>query len=243
MSALNKRKISDKKELYLADKRAPFNYVEAYKMLRTNLDFIASSEEYKTIVVTSTAPYERKSNVCINLAYMFAAAGSKVCIVDCDLRKPVHHKLLRLGKRVDGLTSVLSGKTELQNSLYWVKDLGIYSLPSGPIPPNPSELISTPRMKAVLQALEQTFDYIIIDSPPASVVTDAVILGHMADGVLFVARQNYVDKKQIKATKEKLERNNVRILGAVMTGFDVSKAKKGDYYYYSYNYTYGEQEE
>jgi len=244
MSLFKKKKGNSDKSLLLADKRAPFNYVESYKTLRTNLNFIANVNEYKKIVITSTAPDEQKSNVCINLAYMLAAAGHKVCVVDCDFRKPEHHNMLRLGSRGKGLSGVLSGNSEIKDALFWVKDIGIYSLPCGPIPPNPSELIASPKMEIIFAALEQSFDYIIIDSPPASVVSDAIALGHLADGVLFVVKHDYMDKKLIKATKEKLEQNEIRILGTVMTGYDVSKSsKKGSNYIYSYEYVYGEEDD
>lgn len=242
---MNKKKNSKKdvKELYLADNSSPFNYIEAYKTLRTNLEFIASGSELKKITITSTIPNEQKTGVAINLSTSLAASGKKVCIVDCDLRKPMHHKLLKLGKHKAGLSSVLSGKTELSDVVCYAEKFNIYSVPCGPIPPNPSELLASDRMKAVVEALAKDFDYVIFDTPPASIVSDAHIIGRITDGVLFVVLQNGADIGAVKRCKDDLVQNGIRILGAILTGFEQKKSANYYNYYKDYSYSYGEHNE
>lgn len=234
------------KDLYLADKNSPFNYIEAYKTLRTNLEFITSASELKKIMVTSTIPNEQKTGVTINLAISLADSGKKVCIVDCDLRKPTHQKFLKLRRHCPGLSSVLSGRAELSDVVVYAENHKIYSLPSGPIPPNPLELLAGNRMKAVADELAKDFDYVIFDTPPASIVSDAHIIGRLTDGALFVVLQNGADARIVKQCKDDLVKNGIRILGAVMTGFNYKKSGSHyDHYdyYKDYKYSYGDHNE
>lgn len=235
----NRNSKKNHKELFLADKNSPFNYMEAYKTLRANLEFIASGSELRKIMVTSTIPNEQKTGVAINLSVSLADSGKKVCIVDCDLRKPTHHKLLKLRRHNAGLSSVLSGKAELSDVVCYVEGFNIYSVPSGPIPPNPSELLASDRMKAVVDDLSKDFDYVIFDTPPASIVSDAHIIGRITDGTLFAVLQNGADVRIVKQCKDELVKNGVRVLGAIMTGFNCKKSANYYNYYKDYSYSYG----
>lgn len=232
----NKRSL----QLITSDKM-PFAYVEAYKSLRTNLNFLAGSNDVHCIVVTSTAPEESKSNVSVNLALTLAESGKKVVLVDCDLRKPVLHRYLKAGHNVKGVSNILSRQISLKDALVLPNGFNFSFLPAGTTPPNPSELLSQPQMIEMIAALREEFDFVIFDAPPISMVTDAAIVGNLVDGALFVVRSNYAAADAVKATVQQLQSVGVKILGAVLTRYDIKKSlKHSNYGYYSnYGYSYG----
>lgn len=216
-----------------------FTYVEAYKSLRTNINFISSTENVKSFVVTSALPRESKSNVSINLAVSLATEGKKVILLDCDLRKPAIHSYLCMGRNVRGLTDVLSGKNTLDEAIGEIEDLGIYVLPAGVIPPNPSEMLAQEKMQKVIEELKEKFDFVIVDAPPISIVTDAAVLGKYVDGAVLVVRSKFASRDAIAVAKKKLMDVDVKILGAVITRFEAKKSAKSGYYSYGYGYDYG----
>ena len=149
LPAFGKKKRKDQpinRKLQIISKNAPFQYVEAYKTLRTNINFMAASNNYRRLVITSSNPAEGKSNVAINLAISLAENGKKVLIIDCDLRKPVMHKYLRITRRASGLTNVLSGEATPADVIVHFSDLNIDVITAGVIPPNPAELLGSARM-------------------------------------------------------------------------------------------------
>lgn len=177
-------------KLFMVGSDAPFQFTEAYKSLRTNLEFLAATSDCKTILITSSVPGEGKSNVAVNLAITLADSGKRVVLVDCDMRKSTISRYLHIPRDHIGITNTITGKdrTQLANALVNFKDLGIVVLPVGTIPPNPSELLATKAMENTFEALKQVYDYIIVDTPPVSVVTDAAVLCKYADGALLVVR-------------------------------------------------------
>ena len=220
----------------------PFAYVEAYKSLRTNLNFLTSSTGARAIVVTSTMPEEAKSNVSVNLALTLAEDGKNVALVDCDLRKPVLHKYLKAGHNVKGVSNIVSNQCKLEEALLRLEQFKITFLPAGTPPPNPSELLGSARMQQMIQQLRATFDYVIFDAPPISMVTDAAVVGNQVDGALFVVRSSYAPAESVEAAVKKLKDTGVKVLGAVLTRYDAKTALKGSNYaynYYSYGYSYG----
>ena len=233
-----KKKEGEHRTLQLiTDKKMPFGYVEAYKSLRTNLDFMAGSMDVHTLVITSTVPEESKSNVAINLA---------LALVDCDLRKPVLHRYLKAGHNVEGVSNVLSNQCTLDEALQELKEMNLTFLPAGTPPPNPSEMLSQPQMQAMVDTLRQKFDFVIFDAPPVSVVTDAAVIGRYVDGAIFVVRSDYAPTDAVRGAVKKLQDAGVRVLGSVLTRYDMKKALKGSSYAYSYaynyNYAYGKQD-
>lgn len=222
----------------ITDKKMPFGYVEAYKSLRTNLDFMAGSMDVHTLVITSTVTEESKSNVAVNLALTLAESGKKVALVDCDLRKPVLHRYLKAGHNVKGVSNVLSNQCTLDEALQELKEMNLTFLPAGTPPPNPSEMLSQPQMQAMVNTLREKFDVVIFDAPPVSVVTDAAVIGRCVDGAMFVVRSDYAPADAVRGAVKKLQDAGVRVLGSVLTRYDMKKALKGSSYAYSYAYNY-----
>ena len=224
-----KKKEGEHRTLQLiTDKGMPFGYVEAYKALRTNLDFMAGSMDVHTLVITSTVPEESKSNVAVK----------KVALVDCDLRKPVLHRYLKAGHNVKGVSNVLSNQCTLDEALQELKEMNLTFLPAGTPPPNPSEMLSQPQMQAMVNTLREKFDVVIFDAPPVSVVTDAAVIGRYVDGAVFVVRSDYAPADAVRGAVKKLQDAGVRVLGSVLTRYDMKKALKGSSYAYSYAYNY-----
>ncbi|MEG0156273.1 MAG: CpsD/CapB family tyrosine-protein kinase [Anaerovoracaceae bacterium] len=238
---------AEERIMYTINSGGDFHFSEAYKTLRTNLNFMSVNSEYKKILVTSSVPREGKSNVCINLAISLAQSGKKVLLVECDLRKPVMHKYLIMGsrykgtggKRAKGLTEVLSGACTYEEVINDLAEDNLYAMFAGAIPPNPAELLGSKKMKDLVETLEQSFDYIIFDTPPTLVVTDACVLSKITDGVLFVVSQNQVKIEESKAAVNNLRSVNANIIGAVLNNFKPEKTHKdSNYYYYNYKYEY-----
>lgn len=226
------------RKFMLVGKEAPFQYQEAFKSLRTNLKFLAMGKSCKKIIMTSAIPGEGKSSVAINLAVSLADAGSRVLLMDCDLRKPILHRYLKLDKSsYKGLTNILSGGV-LTESIVNMKSLNLHVIIADAIPPNPAELLGSGRMKILVEELEKHYDYIIFDTPPVSVVTDAAVLSQYADGVILVIRQNHATYDEVALAKKNLDTVHANILGAVLNDFNTKSADKESGYYYSYNYDY-----
>lgn len=244
MALFQKKTLHDENKLEIVSDKSPFAYVEAYKTLRTNMNFIFRNNKYKKLVVTSSIPGEGKSSVSINLARVLAENGARVILIDCDMRKPMLHKYLRAQRfRTRGLSTVLSGISTLEDSVATFSDLQFDLMTAGPIPPNPTELLASEEMKHLLDLLAKQYDYVICDTPPVSVVTDAAILSQYNAGVILVVRQKYATFKQAKKAKQNLENVHADILGCVLNQYDVSKnvkeTKQSSYYYYNYDYSNG----
>lgn len=203
---------------------------EAFRVLRTNLQFMGLDQPVKSILVTSALPDEGKSTVAANLAIAFAQAGVNVCLVDADLRRPRIAKIFGV-ENWQGLTSAAVSLNGLEGHLKPSQVPGLTLMTSGPIPPNPAEVLASARMTTLLEELGQQFDTVIIDSPPALAVADAAVLAPKVDGVLLVTRAGKVARKQVTQAKEALEAVNARILGAVLS--DVETKGREGYYYYS----------
>ena len=234
---------------YLLTASNNFYSREAYNMLRTNLSFaLAEAGDCRMVMITSALQGEGKSITATNLAITLAEAGYRVLLVDCDLRRPKLGRLLSLKSQV-GLSDILLKPSLLsENVLRYRK--GLHVILAGSIPPNPSELLNSVRMEALLTKLRGSYDYIILDTPPVGVVTDAAVLAAHTDGVLFVVRTGQSERGPVTQAVEQLEYGNARILGFVMTcvpledtnyGYSKYRYKKyGRYGYRRYGkYGYG----
>lgn len=240
--ALFRKKTRPPRRALIVSNDTPFEFVEAYKSMRTNLQFTAVNSSIKKLVITSSVPQEGKTTVAVNLAITLAENGSKVLLVDADLRKPQVHKYLNIDTSVSGgLTTVIAGIHPLETSIVHFSDLEIYVLPSGPIPPNPAEILGSVKMRELIDTLSQQYDYIVFDTPPVSVVTDAAVLSTMTDGVVLVVRQNMTTFELATRSKENLQKVNANILGCILNALDADNVNKSyKYYHYKkYQYRYG----
>ncbi|AMC92679.1 hypothetical protein AOC36_01325 [Erysipelothrix larvae] len=230
-----------KNKTYILSNKSPFAYLEGYKSLRTNLSFLTFSGEVKTILVTSSVPNEGKSTVSINVARTLSMAGHKVLLIDADLRAPVIQKYLNVNYKItSGLSSVLASKAQIKDAIYKSPSLEMDVIFSGPIPPNAVELLSRDRAKTSIETLRKRYDYIIIDSPPAGVVTDSVVLSQHVDGVLYVVRQNHAEKELVKNAMKDLVSMEANILGIIFNDYiDERSKRKGSRDKYSYYYQSG----
>lgn len=208
---------------------------EAFRKLRTNLQFLAVDNPPRVIVVTSSMPGEGKSTTAINIALALAEAGRNVALVDGDLRRPTLHKYLDLVGTV-GFSTVLSGGVGLAEALQKTRFTGLTVLTSGTIPPNPSELLGSLAARKVVNELRAEFDYVVIDSTPLVAVTDAAILAAGADGVLIIARYGHTKREQLAHAVSSLEGVGAPLLGAIFTMMPTRGAGS---YGYSYSY-YGD---
>jgi capsular exopolysaccharide synthesis family protein len=208
---------------------------EAYRTLRTNIDFSSIDEPLKVIMLTSAGPGEGKSTTAANLAVAFAQSDKKVLIIDADLRKPtLHHTFVKTN--LWGLTNIIAGQTSINEVISDTHIENLHLLTSGPIPPNPSEILASRKMSALLEEIKLIYDMIIIDTPPALAVTDAQIVATKCDGVILVIDSGKVKREVAMKVKAGLEHVKARVLGAVLNNID---RKNGESYYYYY---YGQKQ-
>lgn len=197
----------------LTDPRSPVS--EAYRTLRTNLQFSSLDRPIRTLVVTSPAPDEGKSTTIANLAITMAQGGRKTILVDCDLRRPALHSLFGLTSE-PGITNLMledDGEPALQDT--GVEGLSLLS--SGPKPPNPADMLGAQKLDKIIASLASNADLVLLDAPPVIAVTDAAILGAKVDGVLLVISAGRTRREHAQRAKELLEKANVRIIGAALT--------------------------
>lgn len=210
-----------------------FAAAEAYKLLRTNLEFsLPAEKKCKVIGVTSALRGEGKSTTSVNIAYTLAQRGGKVLLIEADLRLPTLAKRVRV-KTKPGLSNLLAGQcggNETLQSSGLISNLWVMT--AGDIPPNPAELLGSANMEVTVNALSELFDVIVIDLPPVTAVTDALVVSKIVDGMLIVVRQNYCDRGAVDEVVRQMRFVDAKILGFVMTGADTQK--KGYKRYGSY---------
>ena len=202
---------------------------EAFRTLRSNLQFSEFGKNLKVIVVTSSNPNEGKSEVSINLAACLAQQGEKVIIIDADMRRPTQHKLTNLNN-TEGLSTFLLKKSGVDSIIHLTIDgVNLDVLPSGPIPPNPSEMLASISMEQTIKAFEDFYDYVIIDTPPLLAATDSQVLSSISDATLLVVDIKKTKRRQVTEAKRRLDHVGARLLGVVMNKID---SHKDTYYYY-----------
>jgi capsular exopolysaccharide synthesis family protein len=208
---------------------------EAYRSLRTNISFSSVDDAIRVVMVTSAKPGEGKTTTAVNLAVAYAQADKKVLILDADLRKPMMHQILNVSNRI-GFTTLLANPCTIEQAVAATHISNLSLLTSGPIPPNPSEMLGSRRMAELLDELKTQFDIIIIDTPPALAVTDAQIVASRCDGVLLVVDAGKIKREHALKAKSNLERASARLLGVVLNN---KNRKDVEAYYYDY---YGAQD-
>ena len=215
---------------------AATSWAEAFRVLRTNMQYIEVDHEQRVFVVTSSLPQEGKSTTAVNLGVTLALTHQRVALVECDLRRPMIAKRLGLDGAV-GTTSVLIGKVGLREAMQSYGDTGLQVLACGPIPPNPSELLQSKAMETLLAQLRAEYDVVLLDAPPLLPVTDAALLTAQADGALVVVRHGKTTHDQLAHAIERLEAVDARALGVVLNMVP-AKRRGGETYSYTYQYDY-----
>jgi receptor protein-tyrosine kinase len=213
--------------------------VEAFRLLRTNLQFLNLDTRPKSLVITSAVPGEGKTSTATNLAIALAQTGQRVLLVDGDLRRPKVASVLGLERSV-GLTTVLVGRSELQESIQKHASSGIYLLASGPIPPNPTEVLQSRAAQALFDRLNDMFDMVIIDAPPLLPVSDAAIMARDVDGAILVVRHGKTTKDQLQQARLRLQQVDANLFG-VAVNMSPRRDKGGYGYGYGYGYEYAPQ--
>ncbi|HED11579.1 MAG TPA: polysaccharide biosynthesis tyrosine autokinase [Caldithrix abyssi] len=216
------------------DPKSPVS--EAYRSLRTNIQFSYVDEKIGAVLVTSSGPKEGKSTTSANLVIAMAQSGKKVVLIDADLRRPVVHSIFGLEKD-EGLTNYLMDDISFEQMIKPSIMDNLYIIPSGVLPPNPSELLASEKMKALLIKLREEFDFILFDTPPIIAVTDAAILSTIVDGAILVVSSGHTNYDALVRAKSLLDAVNTRILGALLNGVEVG-GMYGSYYYYYYHHYY-----
>ena len=201
---------------------------EQFRTIRTNIQFSGADQEIKSLVLTSSGPAEGKSTTASNLATVYAQQGLKTLLIDADLRKPTAHYTFRLENHA-GLTNVLTRQSTLGQAVQETEVRDLYMLTSGPIPPNPSELLSSNQMEELLKEMKQQFDMVIFDTPPILAVADAQILANQVDASILVVSSGKTDKEAALKAKDLLVNAKSKLLGVVLNN---RKVESGNYYYY-----------
>ncbi|MDO4269920.1 MAG: CpsD/CapB family tyrosine-protein kinase [Eubacteriales bacterium] len=232
---------------HILGKHSGFYTREAYKTLRTNISFSLPMDGCRKVCVTSAIASEGKSITALNLAISFSEAGQHVLLIDGDLRRPNLARLLE-EKATPGMSNVLANMATIEKAVRKAIRPNLDVIFSGDIPPNPSELLGSPKMQTVLEQLSEQYDYIFIDTPPVNVVTDASVVSRMLDGVLFVVRQRQSEKGSVLYAVSQLEFAEAKLLGFIFNGthmdssirYGYGKYKKyKKYKHYGYRYGYG----
>ena len=203
--------------------------MEAYRSLRTSIQYSGIDTELKSLVVTSSIPGEGKSTVAANLAKSFSEMNKKVLLIDADLRKPTIHKKLQLSNQV-GLSDLIVQKLSPSEVIQKVEDQ-FDVLTAGKIPPNPAELVGSEKMSQLLSYLKETYDYIIIDTPPVLSVTDPQLLALKADGTLMVIREGKARQKLILNAYKELKKLNINVIGSILNDCGQKMGGYSQYYY------------
>ena len=214
-----------------SDPKSPAS--EAYRTLRTNIQFAGLDEPCRTIVITSASPGEGKTTSAANFGVVAAQAGSRVCLVDSDLRRPALHRLFGMDNS-RGLTTALVEGLPFAELAHPTRIPGLSLLPSGPLPPNPAELVGSNRMRERLEeAAGSAFDLVLCDSPPVIAVSDGVALAAQCDGVIVVVRAGAVAHDVVRRAVEQIEGVKGKILGVLLNNVDL---RRGGYYHAYYRY-------
>lgn len=221
-------------QFFLALLEDPYSLgAEAFRTLRTNLQFSSVDQPYKKLLITSAGPGEGKTTVIANLGVALAQAGKKTLLFDTDLRRPALYKVFGIDEAV-GLTSLLTGEEVVGQAIQATTQPNLFLLPTGPLPSNPSELLGSQKMKELIMSLERSFDILLFDSPPVTLAADASVLATLVDGVLLVIKAGTQPAQVLRRVREQLEAVKAHLIGAILNAVDF----KRDGYYYGYSYKY-----
>ena len=203
---------------------------EQFRTIRTNIQFSMIDKDLKTIIFTSSGPFEGKSTIAANIAAVFADQGKKVVLIDADMRKPTVFRTFNLQNNIGLSTLITSRNIEISEVVQHIEDANMDIIASGTIPPNPSELLNSNRMNEIIEELEDIYDLILFDMPPVVSVTDAQIMATKTDGVVFVVRRNIAHKEDVTQAKKLLDMVQANVLGVVFNGAEKKTDRSYSYY-------------
>jgi capsular exopolysaccharide synthesis family protein len=227
-------------ETFVRDATSPIpgawsRLAEAYRALRTTILLSRAGTPPQVILISSAKPSEGKTSITTLEAIVFALNGARVLLIDSDLRRPSVHLRFRISNKV-GLTSVLTGKTPLQDAITQVEAVpSLHILPAGPIAPMPAELLGSLQMQRLIEGLRSSYDFILIDTPPVLTVTDAAVLVSISDGVVLVLRYGQASRNVVARASEILLRSGAHLLGVVLNAVDLQSSDYAEYYGRAYN--------
>ena len=252
----NKKKKNKPRRLLITDRTLGFSFIEEYKAIRAKVESYCKRNEHKVIMVTSANENEGKTTVAVNLALSLAQNGKSVLVIDADMRKPAVCKFLNLNVSPDcDLANVIIGKTELSDAIKYVEKYKLFILATVQVNDEPTEMLSSQQMNKLIKAAREEFDYVIVDTAPASVVADANILTNFADASILVIRENFAASGRIRGVIDDISSNKAELIGCIYNGASVSgvRGAYGKYRYgyggygygrgYGYGYSYSENEE
>ena len=232
----SKRKnMESQTRILVTNEKIPFNVIESYKSIRSNILFTLGTTDKKIIAVSSPNPSDGKSTTAANIAVTLAQTDSRVLLIDADMRKPVQHKIFKISNS-EGLSTLIIGKSTVENSVKQTDIETLSLLPSGTMPPNPSELLASEQFKAMLETLSPNYDYIVIDTPPVNVVSDAMGMKDSISGILLVLKYAHTTYEDVYNCMKQIELAQANMLGFVLNGIHYNHG--ASYYNYKYKYKY-----
>ncbi len=220
---------------------ANFRVAEAYRMIRTNLLFSLANAKSNVVVISSAEPSAGKSTLCSNLSIVMAQTGARVLLIDADMRRPSQHRNFHVSKS-NGLSRVLGGLVSTDECIVRQVAPNLDLLTAGSIPPNPSELLGSERMRTLIEKVQKEYDYVFIDTPPLGVVADALVIMPLTAGIVLASRQRQTTYDEVIESTEAIKNANGTFLGLVITDVHIEKVGYASYsknrYYRDYNYRY-----
>ena len=217
------------------------SFAESCRVVRTNLIFSLANRARKRVLVTSPGPQEGKTTIVVNLGIILAQGGARVLIVDSDLRRPLVGKLFGLERDASGLTDLIMGRASLDEVIKPSEVANLSIVPSGPIPPNPAELLSSPRFEELANAFAERFDWVLFDSPPVVAVADSVILSRLVEGAVLIVESGKTTRELLKRANRQLADVAAPVIGVILNAFDVRAEGYKYYYYYRYYRSAGDE--
>lgn len=233
---VSRQTLKSRKDELIAKSNPKSPAAEAYRTIRTNLNFISPDKPLKSLIITSSAAAEGKSLTLVNLAVSMAQNGKKVVIIDADLRKPMQHKFFEM-TNFSGLSGILTGEISLEEGMRETGVENIKIISTGIVPPNPAELLASNKMEELVDQVEENADYVLLDTPPVIAVTDATILSNIVDGVLMVVASHQTEEQILSKARETLQKAHANIVGVVLNKYPAHN----DSNYYQYYYYYGQK--
>lgn len=225
-----KKKLDKEITTLITHKKPKAIVSEKFRGIRSNILFSTADDDVQTLLVTSDKPSSGKSTVSANIAVTYAQAGFKTLLVDGDMRKPTQHYIFNQNN-ITGLSNLIISKSTFEETVHATEVSNLDVLTSGPIPPNPSELIGSTNMLEIFEELKKQYDFILVDTPPVNTVTDAQLIGELTKNAVYIIDVENNNKESVKKGKELLEKSGTKILGAILNKAPLDKSSSSYYYY------------